>query len=116
MPASLSALMFFVPLSLPLRRSDAEKCEENQTPMAENHRKKLAERVGVPERVFSKANGINGFALISRNRNDLAASNLRRRFRPFAGICRFSHFNDTRNGTRRETLGRHLPRTPRQLS
>jgi hypothetical protein len=26
--------------------------------------------------------------------------NLRRRFRPFAGVCRFLHFNDTRNDTR----------------
>jgi hypothetical protein len=62
-------------------------------------RKKLAERVGVPERVVSKANGINGFAVISRNRTDLAFSNLRRRFRPFAGLCRFFYFNGTRNGT-----------------
>ncbi|HYN09592.1 MAG TPA: hypothetical protein VES67_19580 [Vicinamibacterales bacterium] len=37
----------------------------------------LAERVGVPDCGFAKANGINGFAIISRNRNDLATSNLR---------------------------------------
>jgi hypothetical protein len=49
----------------------------------------LAERVGFRERQFAKANGINGFAIISRNRNDLASSNLRQRFRPFAGVCRF---------------------------
>jgi hypothetical protein len=30
------------------------------------------------------------------------------RFRPFAGFCRFFYFNDTRNDTRREDLGRRL--------
>jgi hypothetical protein len=59
--------------------------------------RRLAERVGVFDRDLAKANEINGFAIISRNRNDLASSNLRRRFRPFAGFCRFFHFNDTRN-------------------
>ena len=33
-----------LPLSLPLHRSDDEKCEENHTPMAGNHMKILAER------------------------------------------------------------------------
>ena len=61
---------------------------------------KLAERVGFLERDFAKPNEINGFAIISRNRNDLASSNLRRRFRPFAGFCRFFYFNGTRHGTR----------------
>jgi hypothetical protein len=63
---------------------------------------KLAERVGFPSRDVAKPNQINSFAIISRNRNDLASSNLRQRFRPFAGICRFSYFDGTRNGTRRE--------------
>ena len=35
------------------------------------------------------------------NRSDLASSSRRWRSRPFAGFCRFFHFNDTRNGTRR---------------
>ena len=61
---------------------------------------KLAERVGVFDRDFRKPNDYNGCGLISRNRSNLASSNLRRRFRPFAGFCRFSYFNDTRNGTR----------------
>jgi len=33
--------------------------------------------------------------------NDLAFSNLRWRFRPFAGVCRFLHFIDTRNEQQR---------------
>jgi hypothetical protein len=61
--------------------------------------------VGFLERDFAKANEISGFAIISRNRNDLASSNLRRRFRPFAGVCRFFYFDDTRNGTRRDGCG-----------
>ena len=71
----------------------------------------MAERVGVPERDFGKANEYNGFALITRNRNDLAPSNSRQRLRPFAGFCRFFWCNGTRNGTRRGKpggcLGRH---------
>ena len=43
--------------------------------------KKLAERMGVRERDFAKPNKIGGFAIISRNLNDLASSNLGRRFR-----------------------------------
>ena len=73
----------------------------------------MAERVGVLARDFAKPNGINGFAIISRNRNDLASSKLRRRFRPFAGVCRFFYLNDTRNGTRREPLGGLVPRDSR---
>jgi hypothetical protein len=69
---------------------------------------KLAERVGFFDRDFAKANECSGFALISRNRNDLASSKLRRRFRPFAGVCQFFHFDDTRNGTQRERLPRFL--------
>ena len=69
-------------------------------------RKKLAERVGFFDRDFANPNVYSGFRLISRNRSDLASSNLRRRFRKFAGVCRFFYFNDTRNGTRRETLGK----------
>ena len=65
-----------------------------------SRRRRMAERVGVRERDFAKANGINGFAINSRNRNDLASSNLRRRFRPFAGFFGFFYFNDTRNDTR----------------
>jgi hypothetical protein len=49
----------------------------------------MAERVGVLARDFAKANEINTFAIISRNHKDLASSNLRRRFRPFASVCRF---------------------------
>jgi hypothetical protein len=63
-------------------------------------RKKLAERVEVLDREFAIPNRFNRFAIISRNRNDLASSNLRRRFRSFAGICQFFYFNDTRNDTR----------------
>jgi hypothetical protein len=48
-----------------------------------------------------KANEFNGFVLMLRNRNELASSNLRRRFRPFAGFCRVFYSNGTRNGTRR---------------
>ncbi|HYN09590.1 MAG TPA: hypothetical protein VES67_19570 [Vicinamibacterales bacterium] len=70
--------------------------------MLTDARKKLAERVGLFDRDLAKANEINGFAIISCNRNDLASSNLRRLFRPFAGFPRFSYFNDTRNDTRRE--------------
>jgi len=58
----------------------------------------MAERVGVFDRVFAKPNVRNGFALISRDRNDLASSIRCRRFRPFAGVCRFFYFNDTRPG------------------
>ena len=36
----------------------------------ENRNLKLAERVGVHERDFAKPNVYNGFAFISRNRND----------------------------------------------
>jgi hypothetical protein len=60
--------------------------------------------VGFFNRDFAKPNKINGFAIMSRNGNDLASSNLRRRFRPFAGVRRFFYFNDTRNGTRRDAL------------
>src|SRR5688500_5741695 len=63
---------------------------------------KLAERVGVQSRDFAKSNEINGFAINSCNRNDLAFANLRRRFRPLAGFCRFCQRDGTRNGTRRE--------------
>jgi hypothetical protein len=49
--------------------------------------------VGVFDRDFAKPNECNGFTLISRNCNDLASSNFRRRFRPFAGVCRFFYFN-----------------------
>jgi hypothetical protein len=62
----------------------------------------LAERVGFLGRDFAKANEMNGFALISRNRIDLASSDSCQRLRRFAGVCRFFYFNDTRNGTRRE--------------
>ena len=77
---------------------------------------KLAERVGVLDRDFAKPNDYSGFRLISRNRNDLASSNLRRRFRPFAGFCRFFYFNGTRNGTRRGILTGELPRLPVKTS
>ena len=39
----------------------------------------MAERVVVFDRDFAKPNEINGFAIISRNRNNLASSILRRR-------------------------------------
>jgi hypothetical protein len=42
--------------------------------------------VGVFDRDFAKPNVYNGFAIISRNRNDLESSNLRRRVLPFAGF------------------------------
>jgi hypothetical protein len=61
---------------------------------------KLAERVGVLERDFAKANEVNGCAITSPNRSDLASSNLCQRFRPFAGVCRVFNSNDTRNDTR----------------
>jgi hypothetical protein len=60
--------------------------------------------VGVQERDFSKLNEINDFAIISFNRNDLALADFRRHLRPFAGFCRFSQRDGTRNGTRRERL------------
>ena len=44
------------------------------------HNEDLAERMGVLARDFANRNEINGFAIISRNRNDLASSNLRQRF------------------------------------
>jgi hypothetical protein len=59
---------------------------------------KLAERVGVFDRDFAIPNVYSGFRLISRDRNDLASSNLRLRFRPFAGVCQFFYFDGTRNG------------------
>ena len=74
---------------------------------------KLAERVGVLARGFAKANEINGFAIISRNRNDLGSSNFRRHLRPFAGLCRFFYFNDTRNGARRGQFGELVARDSR---
>jgi len=49
----------------------------------------MAERVGGLSRDFAEANESSVFAVTSRNRNDSASSNLGRRFRPFAGICRF---------------------------
>ncbi|HYN09587.1 MAG TPA: hypothetical protein VES67_19555 [Vicinamibacterales bacterium] len=101
----LPAIMLSLPLSLPLHRSDDEKCEENQSRRGGEPQEKLAERVGVLARDFAKANEINGFATISRSRNDLASSSFRRRFRPFAGLCRFFYFNGTRHGTRRGALG-----------
>ena len=72
----------------------------------------LAERVGDFERDFAKANEINGFAIISCNREDLAVASIRRRLRPFAGSCRFFYCNGTRNDTRR----RPLRRVSRQIS
>jgi hypothetical protein len=69
----------------------------------------LAERVGVLAHVLAKTNEFNGFAIISRNRNDLAFAVFRRRCRPFAGICRFFYFNDTRNDTRRWRLTENVP-------
>ena len=45
----------------------------------------------------------NGFAIICRNRNELACRC--RRFRRLAFVCRFSWRDDTRNGTRRDPLG-----------
>ena len=68
----------------------------------DSRRRRMAERVGFFDRGLPKPNEINGFAIISRNRNDLASSNSRRRFRLFAGFCGFFYFNGTRNGTRRE--------------
>lgn len=59
-------------------------------------KQKLAERVGVLAHVFKNSNICSGFRLISRNCNDLASSNRCQRFRPFAGVCRFFYFNDTR--------------------
>ena len=69
----------------------------------------MAERVGVLNREFAIPNVYSGFQLISRAGNDLASSNLRRRLPPFAGYCRFFHFNGTRNGTRPRTLSRLSP-------
>ena len=60
--------------------------------------------MGVLDRDSAIPNVYSRLALISRDRNDLASSNLRRRFRPFAGFCRFSYFDGTRNGTRYERL------------
>ena len=60
--------------------------------------------------ISRKPNECNGFAIISCNRSDLASSNGCRRLRPFAGVCRFFYFNDTRNGTRRDALREFLPR------
>ena len=77
--------------------------------LSRNAGNKLAESVGVFDRDFVKPNEINGFALISRNRSNLAFSNLRRRCRPLAGFCRFFYFN----GTRRERLQNPLRRRPR---
>lgn len=76
-------------------------------------REKLGERVGILDFDFAKANEINGFAIISRNRNDLASSDIRRRLLPFAGFCRSFYFNGARNGTRRETLEGLVPRDSR---
>jgi hypothetical protein len=56
---------------------------------------KLAERVGVFDRDFAIPNVYSGFRLISRNRSNLASSNLRRRVRPFTGVCRFFYFDGT---------------------
>ena len=70
---------------------------------------KLAERVGFVACDFRKPSVYSGFQSISRNRSDLASSKLRQRFRPFAGICRFFYFNDTRNGTRRDALVNRPP-------
>ena len=58
------------------------------------------------ERDFAKANDINGFAIISCNRKDLAFASIRRRLRPFAGFCRCFYCNGTQNDTRRRPLRR----------
>ena len=55
---------------------------------------------------FAKPNVYNGFALISRNRNDLAFASLRRRLRPCASLCRFCQRDGTRNGTRQSGVSR----------
>jgi hypothetical protein len=72
--------------------------------------------VGDFDRDFAKSNEINGFAIISRNGNNLASSHLRRRFRLFASVCRFFYFNDTRNGTRRGDLANHPPESSNRPS
>ena len=43
--------------------------------------------MGFFDRDFAISNVYSGFRLISRNRSDLASSNLRRRFRPFAAFA-----------------------------
>ena len=48
---------------------------------------------GVFDRGFAKLNEINGFAINSRNDNDVASSKLRRSFRPFADFCRCFYFH-----------------------
>ena len=105
--------MFLIPVSPPQRRSDAEKWEENRTPLAENTMKKLAERVGVRARVLSKSHEYAGFSRKPQNRNDLPFANLYPRLRLFSSVCRFSESNDSRNDTRRDALGECLPRDSR---
>jgi len=57
--------------------------------MSEPEASRMAERAGVLARDLANANEINDFAIISRNSKDLASSNLRQRFHPLAGFCRF---------------------------
>ena len=53
--------------------------------------------MGFVARDFTTPNEYTGFAINSRNGNDLASSNLRRRFLPFAGVCRLApYFPDHR--------------------
>ena len=59
-------------------------------------------------RGFRKPNAYCDFQLISRNRSDSASSDLRRRFRPFAGVCRSFYRNATRRGRQPETPSRQL--------
>jgi hypothetical protein len=70
--------------------------------------------VGVRERDFAIPNVYNHFPPILRDCSDLASSNFRQRLRPFAGLCRFFYFNDTRNGTRRDVLGDVRPKDPHE--
>ena len=60
--------------------------------------------MGVRERAFAKANVYSGLRLISRNRSELAFSDIGRSFRPFASVWRFFWRDGTRNGTRPDRL------------
>ena len=68
----------------------------------------VAERVGVLERDFAKANEINGFANISRNRNDLVSANSRRRLVRLLAFADFPGAMELEMALRMEASVRHI--------
>src|SRR5687767_4838791 len=68
--------------------------------------RRLAEREGFLDAISEHPNDCLRFQCNACSTDDLPSSNVCRRSRPFAYVCRFLHRDVTRNDTRRESLPR----------